>query len=228
MLDKKVVFDIIGTCFSLEKPRQQLLELGAPAYALEMWFSGGLRDAFALSHAGGYQPLKQILAAELPRTLKMFEIETDSAERSQVLETLGELDLHDGAKEAFEILTEAGYEIVALTNGSKKATHQLLERAGVRKYFTRVYSCDAIAVTKPHRDVYQMVQNDLQQTWLVAAHAWDIAGGIRVGMKTVFVRQLEQEYLEVYPQPQVMVDNLLQAARQILDAKQDEIEKKMI
>ncbi|MDZ4879057.1 MAG: hypothetical protein CLLPBCKN_008495 [Chroococcidiopsis cubana SAG 39.79] len=34
-----VVFDIIGTCFSLEKPRQRLVELDAPAYALELWFA---------------------------------------------------------------------------------------------------------------------------------------------------------------------------------------------
>lgn len=219
MSDKKVVFDIIGTCFSLEQPRQRLIKLGAPAYALELWFAQGLRDAFALSHAGGYQPLKQILAAELPRTLEMLKIKADSDQRSQVMKTLGELDLHDGAKEAFELLAKADYEIVALTNGSKNATHKLLERAGVQEYFTQVYSCDAIAVAKPHRDVYQMIQNDLEQTWLVAAHAWDIAGGIRVGMKTVFVRHLEKEYLDAYPRPQITVDNLLEAARQIIDAR---------
>ena len=75
-----------------------------------------------------------------------------------------------------------------------------------------------IALTKPHPDVYKMVQSDnLADTWLVAAHAWDIAGGISVGMKTAFVSQLEQDYLEVYPQPQIVAKDLSDAVRQIID-----------
>ena len=221
MSDKKiVVFDIIGTCFSLEKPRQQLIKLGAPDFALELWFSQSLRDAFALSHAGGYQPLKEILQAQLPRTLKTFEIEPDRDGLSKVIKTLGELEIQPTATEAFEILKESGWLIVALTNGSKDSTLNLLERANVRKYFTEVYSCDAIAKTKPHPDVYQIIPADnLENAWMVAAHAWDIAGAIRVGMKTAFVSQLEKDYLDVYPRPQIVAENLLEAASQIIEAK---------
>ncbi|MBD1925410.1 hypothetical protein H6F74_03785 [Trichocoleus sp. FACHB-90] len=73
-----VVFDIIGTCFSLDKPRQRLVELGAPPHALQLWFAQTLRDAFALSHAGSYRPLKEVLEAELPQTLKVLGIEADA------------------------------------------------------------------------------------------------------------------------------------------------------
>jgi 2-haloacid dehalogenase len=213
-----VVFDIIGTCFSLDKPRQQLKELGAPSYALELWFAQSLRDAFAFSHAGAYQPLKKILQAELPRTLKTFGIELTVEQHSQVMATMKELELQPGAKEAFARLTQGGWQIMALTNGSEDSTHHLLAQAGVQQYFTQVYSCDAISRTKPHPDVYRMIPTeDLDQTWLVAAHAWDIAGAMRVGMKTAFVTQLESSYLEVYPQPQLRVENLSQAAEQILN-----------
>ena len=215
-----VVFDIIGTCFSLDKLQQQLTELGAPAFTTKLWFAQALRDAFALSHAGGYQPLKEILQAELPRTLKLLEIELNSTQRSQVMEKLSQLELNQSAEAAFKLLTEAGYQIVALTNGSESATQKLLERAGVQKYFSQVYSCDAIALTKPHQNVYKMVEtDDLNQTWLVAAHAWDIMGANEVGMKTAFVTQLEKDYLDVYPQPQIMAENLLETARQIIEAK---------
>ena len=66
--DGTVVFDIIGTCFSLDSPRRRLAELGAPEHALELWFAQTLRDAIALSHAGRYRPLRDVLRAELPRT----------------------------------------------------------------------------------------------------------------------------------------------------------------
>ena len=213
-----VVFDIIGTCFSLEKPRQRLIELGAPNYALELWFSQALRDAFAFSHAGKYQPLKQILQAELPRTLKLLEIDFNTEQLSEIMTTFSKLELQSSATEAFEALTREGWKIVALTNGSEESTRNLLQSAGVQQYFTEVYSCDAIAVTKPHQDVYKMIQDNLQDVWLVAAHAWDIAGAISVGMKTAFVSQLEKDYLEVYPQPQITVVSLIEAARQIIDS----------
>jgi len=212
-----IVFDIIGTSFSLEKPRQELLKLGAPNYALELWFAQALRDAFAFSHAGKYQPLKKVLQAELPRTLKTLGVETNSEQREGVMATFSELDLQPGAKEAFRDLNKAGWKIVALTNGSEDATRKLLAGAEVEPYFSEVYSCDALALTKPHADVYKMIQADnLADTWLVAAHAWDIAGGISVGMKTAFVSQLERDYLEVYPQPQIIAEDLLSAVRQII------------
>lgn len=215
-----VAFDIIGTCFSLNKPRQKLISMGAPAYALDLWFAQALRDSFAFSHAGGYKPLKEILATELPRTLKLLKVAVNSTQISQVMATFSELDLQPGAIEAFQMLTEEGFYLVALTNGSKNSTHQLLERAGVQKYFTQVFSCDAIARTKPHKDAYAMIQKDSKgEIWLVAAHAWDIAGAARAGLKTVFVTQLEEDYLNIYPQPQVTVNNLVEAASQILLAK---------
>ncbi|PZD70990.1 hypothetical protein C1752_08620 [Acaryochloris thomasi RCC1774] len=42
-----IAFDIIGTCFSLDRPQERLLALGAPKYALQLWFAQALRDAFA-------------------------------------------------------------------------------------------------------------------------------------------------------------------------------------
>ena len=105
-----VVFDIIGTCFSLEKPRQRLVELGTPTHALDLWFAQTLRDAFALSHAGSYRPLKEILAAELPRTMKMLGIDLDSTQLSYVVESFSSLELQPDALSAFQSLTVAGWQ----------------------------------------------------------------------------------------------------------------------
>lgn len=214
-----VVFDIIGTCFSLDKARQRLVELGAPSYALELWFAQSLRDAFALSHAGSYQPLKQVLEAELPRTLKLLGIEADTQQRDHVVKVFSELELQPSALEAFSILTTAGWTLVALTNGSEDSTHKLLERANALQYFDSIFSCDAIAKTKPHPDVYAMPKPDVKgDFWMVAAHAWDIAGAACAGLRTVFITQEEKDYLSVYPQPEVIASNLVEAANQILEA----------
>ncbi|MEW6494469.1 MAG: HAD family hydrolase [Cyanobacteriota bacterium] len=212
-------FDIIGTCFSLDKPRQRLVKLGAPSYALELWFAQSLRDAFALSHAGSYQPLKQVLEAELPRTLKLLGIEADTQQRSHIVKTFSELELQPSALEAFGILTTAGWRLVALTNGSEDSTHKLLERANALQYFDNIFSCDAIEKTKPHPDVYAIPKQDVKGNfWMIAAHAWDIAGAACAGLRTVFITQEEKDYLSVYPQPEVIASNLVEAANQIVEA----------
>lgn len=218
-----VAFDIIGTCFNLEKPRQKLLALGAPAYALELWFAQTLRDAFALSYAGGYQSLKQVLEAELPRTLKILGIEADTMQVSSVVNSFSELELQSEGVESFQILMEVGWKLVALTNGSEDSTRKLLERASVMQHFATIFSCDSIQKTKPHPDVYAMPKQDTEgDVWLVAAHAWDIAGASRAGLRTAFVTKEEKSYLSVYPQPEVVAGDLAEAARKITKASVDE------
>ena len=213
-----VVFDLIGTCFSLEKPRQRLVELGAPTHALDLWFAQTLRDAFALSHAGSYRPLKEILAAELPRTMNMLGIDLDSTQLSYVVESFSSLELQPDALSAFQILTVAGWQLVALTNGSEDSTRQLLERANAIAHFANILSCDAIGKTKPHPDVYAMVRQDTNsEVWMVAAHAWDIAGATLAGWKTAFITEQEKDYLSIYPQPQVVASSLVAAANKIVE-----------
>ncbi len=212
-----IVFDIIGTCFSLDKPSQKLIELGAPPYAMQLWFAQTLRDAFALSHAKQYQPLKDILQAELPRSLAVLGIEAGEEQRSQVINAFAELELQPGAQIAFQTLSSAGWRLVALTNGSEESTRKLLEQANVLPFFDRILSCDTVQRTKPHPDVYTLAKQDSDgEVWMVAAHAWDIMGATLAGIRTVFITQEEKAFLAVYPQPDRVAVNLVEAANQIV------------
>ncbi|WP_144405762.1 HAD-IA family hydrolase [Aliterella atlantica] len=214
-----IAFDIIGTCFSLEKPRQSLIALGAPAYALELWFAQTLRDAFALSHAGSYKPLKEVLAAELPRTMQTLGIAADKAQLESAIASFAELQLQPEALNALQILHNAGWQIVALTNGSEDSTRQLLAKANVLDYFRQIYSCDAIAKTKPHPEVYAMTKQDATgDIWLVAAHAWDIQGAKAAGLKAAYITKQEREYLFIYPQPDLIAEDLVTVADKLAES----------
>lgn len=213
-----VAFDIIGTCFSLDLPRTRLIEIGAPSHTLQLWFAQTLRDAFALSLAGGYRPLVEVLEAELPRTLKMVGISASSVQLSRVVNSFTELEPSPGALEAFEIIARSGWKLVALTNGSEDSTRKLLERAGVKQLFASILSCDAVQKTKPHPDVYAMpLQNAEGDVWMVAVHAWDIAGAAKANLRTAFITQEEKDYLSIYPQPEVIASNLVDAANKIVE-----------
>ena len=213
-----VAFDVIGTLFTLERPRGALMALGLPPHALEIWFAESLRDFFALSHAGGYSPLRDALAAALPRTLASQEVEYDDAVIERVMTTLMDLDLATGAGASIKALRETGFRILALTNGSEELTRGLLEGAGLHRDFDAVLSCDAIRTSKPHPDVYEMArEREPGELWMVAAHAWDIAGAARAGLSTAWISGKERVYPVIFPAPDVRAPDLDSAAHRIID-----------
>lgn len=213
-----IAFDIIGTCFSLSAPRRRLQDLGAPEQTLELWFAQALRDAFALSHAGGYRPLKEMLSAELPRTLTKAGVDADSQAFSSVVGAFAELEPQPGVSEALSRAADAGAKVLALTNGSAESTRQLLERAGLLDRFAALLSCDEVRRTKPHPEVYAMARREAEgELWLVAAHAWDVAGGLMAGLRGAYVAEQEGSYLyDVYPAPDIITASLAEAVDAIL------------
>jgi 2-haloacid dehalogenase len=213
-----IAFDIIGTCFNLSVPRLRLGELGAPDQTLELWFAQTLRDAFALSHAGGYRPLKELLSAELPRTLTRSGVDADSQAISHVVSAFAELEPEPGLGEALTRAVGAGVRLLALTNGSTDSTRQLLERAGVLDRFAALLSCDEVRRTKPHPEVYAMARRQAEgELWLVAAHSWDVAGAVMAGLRGAYVTRQEGSYLSgVYPAPHVTAATVEEAVDAVL------------
>lgn len=212
-----VAFDVIGTLFSLDRLRSELRRLGAPDQALELWFAQSLRDYFALSHAGGYVPLLDVLRAALPRTLSLFGLAVDGDRADQVVARMAELDLAPGAREACSALRDAGFTLVALSNGSLESTTGLLQRAGIADHFAAVRSCDEAGVSKPGQAAYDLAREVADgQPWMVAAHAWDIAGAQRAGLRTAWVATVESEYLAAYPPPEIEGSDLAEVADKLL------------
>lgn len=213
-----VAYDIVGTLFSLERVRGALTALGAPPHALELLFGESLRDYFALSHSGGYAPLKEILRGSVARSLDVVGVEADDDRVSGVIGVLAELDPSLGATECCERFSEAGWRQMALTNGSEEMTRGLLARAGLDSHVSTVRSCDSIGVSKPSPRVYEMAKQEAggEELWLLAAHAWDTAGATRAGLRTAWISTKEGRYQPAFPAADVEAPDLAAAARAVL------------
>ncbi len=210
-----IAFDVIGTLFSLESLRDELTSRGAPPLALEVWFAESLKEYFALSHSGGYAPFKDVIAAVLARLLQSFDV--DPAAAAEIMPALGRLAPAPGADRCCAALDDAGCKLIALTNGGEEVTRGLLEGGGLLERFDAIRSCDAIRVSKPHPDVYAMARAEAAgDLWMVAAHAWDIAGAQRAGLKTAWIAAKEGDFLDVYPAPDIAALDLESAAEQLV------------
>eukprot|EP00850_Spirogloea_muscicola_P006842 SM000033S12363 [mRNA] locus=s33:451600:453748:- [translate_table: standard] len=87
---------------------------------------------------------------------------------------------------------EAGFTLVALTNGTMKTVTAQLLYAGLDDCFAEVFSADDVQRLKPAPEPYQMVVEKLgvlqpSDVWMVAAHAWDLMGAQAAGLHTVFI-----------------------------------------
>lgn len=111
---KAVVFDMVGTTFSLEPVRATLVQFGFPAHMLEVWFARTLRDAFALAATDSFAPFRALFEANLDKLSRSQSIPLDRWPKEQILSQFAALPAHPDAAEAFELLKSEGVPIFAL------------------------------------------------------------------------------------------------------------------
>ena len=137
---KVVAFDIIGTVFSMEPMRPALMALGLPSLALDVLYSAGLRDTFALAATNTFAPFQSVLSGCLDELLAMQGLTVSSERKRAVLEMMKVLPPHEDAKAAFQILADAGIRVFALSNGAAGTTKGLLAAAGMDGLVEQVLS----------------------------------------------------------------------------------------
>ena len=130
---------------------------------------------------------------------------------------MGRLEpVHDAA-ETCRIFSDGGWKVMAVTNGGADSTRSLLAGAGLERHFSAVLSCDDIGVSKPHPRVYERALNAAEgELWMIAAHAWDIAGALRAGLKGAWISESKGRYPAVFPEPHVTAPSLAEAARRMM------------
>ena len=153
-----ILFDLNGT----------LLDPGPHRSALE----AAVRLAMVHTLADDFRPLAELLAAvggTVPDEMPPF------------------VDVPEG----LDRLAGEGHRLVVLTNSARETAERHLERAGLRDRFERVIGADEAGAYKPARRVYAHALEQLgaaaRETWLVAAHDWDVTGARAAGLRTAYL-----------------------------------------
>lgn len=204
-----VLFDIFETVLALEPLRDRLVEVGRPGHELELFFARLLRDAMALTLAGGVRPFAEVAEAALRTTT---EHTLDDAAISHVIAGFKELTPHPDVEPAFRALADAGVPAYAFTHGSAEVAGAALERAGLLGYLREVLTSASIGSFKPPPRVYhwacEQVGTPRERTALVAAHSWDTHGALRAGLLAGYVTRLDGQLPAVFDRPHVVADTL--------------------
>lgn len=191
-----IVFDVVGTLFSLETVQARLKEQGLSRELLPLWFARLLQGAMAATLAGRYLPFGEVAEASLRQLLAATGMPEQAAQA--VVPSLRELDPWPDAAAALERLRRKGHRLVALSNSSLRTTEGLLLRGGLRDRFDAVVSADEARASKPDPRPYRLVLERYAlapgEACMVAAHGWDILGADAVGMQTVWIDRLEKRW----------------------------------
>lgn len=96
-------------------------------------------------------------------------------------------DVADG----LDRMKSEGHRLAVLTNSARDTGQQHLRRAGLADRFERVIGVDEVGAYKPDGRAYAYALEQLgvtaRETWLVAAHDWDVVGAHGAGLRTAFI-----------------------------------------
>jgi 2-haloacid dehalogenase len=207
-----LVFDLNGTLLDLSCLAPELGGAGDGAL-VERAFDDAIGHAMADTLSGAYRPLPDYLRDALVRRLEADGRATDRVEA--VMRRAKAMDPFGDARAAIDRAITTGLRLAVLSNSGTGAARGALEHAGLADALAAIMGSDAVGVFKPHPGIYRHALRELdvrpQAACMVAAHAWDIAGAARVGMRTAWISRAGRRFPDVFPAPDVQADHLLAA-----------------
>ncbi len=194
------VLDVNETLSDLTALVPRLVEVGLDAVDLEPWFSGVLRDGFALTLLGRRPVFREVAAAGLRTRLVTAGVPATDEAVAHVLDGFAALSLHPDVAPGLRRMHERGLVLVPLTNGATAMSERMFADAGVLDLFAHRLSVEEVGPWKPHHAPYELALRTTgvapERAVLVAVHPWDLAGAAAVGMRTAWI---DREGTDAWP-----------------------------
>lgn len=213
-----LVFDVNETLSDLTSLRSRFEDIGVPEQLLPPWFAGVLRDGFALTAAGAYADFASVAHDAVRTLVSSLEGWTGDGEDAarHVLDGFAHLDVHPDVPYGIRKLSDAGYRLTAMTNGSAALTEQLLDNAGVLDCFEALSDVSGPRRWKPAPAAYRYAVERAgvrpDQALLVAVHPWDIDGARRAGLAGAWLRRGASVYPQTMTPPTLSAQDLRELA----------------
>ena len=190
---KTLIFDVNETLLDLEPLKKSINKALGNEHAADVWFSQLLQYSLVESITGSYHDFSAIAAAVFKMNAQKHEKEFSEEEIQRILSPINKLSAYPDVKNGLAKLKNAGFRLIAFSNGKPSVLEEQLDFAGLSKYFDDILSVDPVKKYKPHPDTYQFVLTEsgitAENTMMVAAHGWDITGALRAGLQTAFIQR---------------------------------------
>ncbi len=216
-----VVFDINETVLDLAALDPLFAEwFGNPA-ARNAWFAQTLHFAMTLAATRAFRSFGEVGAAALTAEARQASVELPADAVPRLREAVLQLPPHSDVAPALRFLRDAGFVTAALSNNPLPVLQEQLRHAELTPLFDEVMSVEEAGALKPAPEVYHFAIARLgvpaSDTWMVAAHGWDIAGARRAGIRGAFVARPGQ-FRDPFAPTDISAPDLVSLAGAILAA----------
>ncbi|HEV2092717.1 MAG TPA: haloacid dehalogenase type II [Rubrobacter sp.] len=217
------VFDVNETLLDLGALDPLFERAFGDAAVRRSWFLQVLQSALVATVTGAYADFGAVGAAALEMTAERQGVQLSEEDRRGILGGMRELPAHPEVPAALDQLRDAGLRLAALTNSTAEVAEAQLENAGISDRFDMVLSADSVRRLKPAPEPYRAAAEalgvEIPQVRLVAAHAWDVAGALRVGCAAAFVARPGMVLDPLVETPDVVGADLSEVAASIVAAE---------
>jgi 2-haloacid dehalogenase len=217
------VFDVNETLLDLGALDPQFERIFGDTSTRQAWFGQFLTSWLTAMVTGVYQEFGTIGGTALEMVAERQGVDLSDEDKGQILRGIQELPPHPEVKESLGRLRDGGIRLAALTNSTQQVADAQIDNSGLREYFDRVISADAVKRLKPAPEPYRMAAESLDvevgQVRLVAAHAWDVVGALQAGCAAAFVARPGMVLDPLFERPDVVGSDLREVADGILEAE---------
>ncbi|MGA7524599.1 MAG: haloacid dehalogenase type II [Acidobacteriaceae bacterium] len=218
-----IVFDVNETLIDIESLAPFFAGLFRDAKVLREWFNQLVLYSNALTLASYYETFFTLGQGVLKMLGMIYDVPIRPRDVDELRDRMFSMPAHEDAPEGLQMLTDAGFRLMTLTNSPPDKEGTPLERAGLGHFIERQFSVDSVRRFKPAPEVYAVVTELLgvpsSSMCLVAAHTWDTLGAQSAGFAAGLVTRTGNAPLPIerLPQPQAIAPDLPGVARQLID-----------
>ena len=210
-----IALDVYGTVID---PAGIALQLGKTfgtraRAAAQLWREKQLEYTFRRALMRQYVDFDVCTAEALRFVSTQLGAPLEKDDERALLESYLHLPTFSDVRLGLDRLRDAGYSLVALTNGVERSVRTLLKHAGIDGYFEAILSADQTATFKPDPAVYALLKQVTDvypnETWLVSGNPFDVIGAKAAGLSAAWLRRDPQRSFDPWEfSPDLVVGNL--------------------
>ncbi|MEP6649080.1 MAG: HAD family hydrolase [Lapillicoccus sp.] len=178
------------------------------------WFGLVIRTAMVSAATGDYRDFAE-LGGAAGRALGL-----DDDAVATLAATMRALPSHPDVRPGLIALRDAGHRLVALGNSPLRVLEPQLAHADLDAMLHATYSAEQAGALKPNPAPYLFVLDaehvEPAEATMVAAHDWDVAGAVAVGMRGALItRKGTERPLPLQPDPDYTVATIEELANRL-------------
>ena len=176
------------------------------------WFDQVIQTAMLCVILGWSRNFSEVGRSALEMVVQRHDLAFSDDTLSDIVGGMRKLPPHDDVIPALKKLKLSGFRMAALTNSPVVVAQDQLAHAGLIGFFETVISVEEVKTLKPDPKVYRYATEkmnvDPEKAYLIAAHAWDVAGAMAIGCKGALIKRFGIPLNPIAPLPTIVANSL--------------------